>query len=80
MNSSNVQASTPTPPRQQSTPLAIAQVRQQAELAEAEVAAVWAGQLASALQMNQDLEDNIVSLRLHNANLRRCDSIQDSGG
>lgn len=63
----NLQACTPTPPPQrQSTPLAVARVRQ-----EAEVAAVWAGQLAGALQMNQDLEDSVVSLRQHIANLKR---------
>lgn len=68
----HVQACTPTPPPQrQTTPLAVARVRQEAELAEAEVAAVWAGQLAGALQMNQDLEDSVVSLRQHVANMKR---------
>ena len=68
----HVQACTPMPPPQrQSTPLAVAAVRQEDELAEAEVAAVWAGQLAGALQMNQDLEDSVVSLRQHIANLKR---------
>ena len=71
-----VQARTPTPPRQQSIPMAVAQVRQDAELADGEVAAAWAGQLAAALEMNQDLEDSIVSLRQQNANLRRCDGQQ----
>lgn len=66
------QARTPTPPRRQSTPLAVVHARQQAELAEAEVAAVWAGQLASALEMNQDLEGTILSLRQQNTNLKRC--------
>ena len=70
LNLAFVQARTPTPPR---VPLAVAQVRQDAELADAEVAAAWAGQLAAALEMNQDLEDSIVSLRQQNANLRRCD-------
>lgn len=66
------QARTPTPPRRESTPLAVVHVRQQAELAEAEVAAVWAGQLASALEMNQDLEETILTLRQQNTNLKRC--------
>ncbi|DBB10050.1 TPA: hypothetical protein ACH3X3_001638 [Trebouxia sp. C0006] len=65
------QACTPTPPRRESTPLAVAKVRQEAELAEAEVAAVWAGQLAAALELNQDLEDNVVRLRQQNASLKR---------
>lgn len=65
------QAHTPTPPRRQSTPLAVAHVRQEAELAEAEVAAVWAGQLASALEMNQDLEGTILTLRQQSTNLKR---------
>lgn len=72
------QACTPTPPRRESTPLAVAQVRQEAELAEAEVAAVWAGQLAAALEVNQDLEDNVVRLRQQNAGLKRCGSIAQS--
>lgn len=58
--------------------MAVAKVRQEAKLAEAEVAAVWAGQLAAALELNQDLEDNIVSLRQHNANLKRYGSIAQS--
>ena len=68
---SHTQARTPTPPRQGSTPLAVVHVRQQAELAEAEVAAVWAGQLALALEMNQDLEGTILNLRQQNTNLKR---------
>jgi len=72
------QACTPTPPRRESTPLAVAKVRQEAELAEAEVAAVWAGQLAAALELNQDLEDNVVRLRQHNASLKRYGSIAQS--
>ncbi|KAL0021379.1 hypothetical protein WJX77_010218 [Trebouxia sp. C0004] len=63
------QACTPTPQRE--SPLVVAKVRQEAELAEAEVAAAWAGQLAAALELNQDLEDNIVSLRQQNASLKR---------
>lgn len=65
------QAHTPTPPRRQSTPLAVAHVRQEAELAEAEVAAVWAGQLALALEMNQDLESTILTWRQQNTSLKR---------
>ena len=61
-----IQAQTPTPPRRQSTPLAVAHVRQEAELA-----AVWAGQLASALEMNQDLEGTILTLRQRNTSLKR---------
>lgn len=51
--------------------MAVAHVRQEAELAEAEVAAVWAGQLAAALEMNQDLEGTVLTLRQQNANLKR---------
>lgn len=58
--------------------MAVAKVRQEAELAEAEVAAVWAGQLAAALELNQDLEDNVVRLRQQNASLKRCGSIAQS--
>ena len=73
-----LQACTPTPPRRESTPLTVAKVRQEAELAEAEVAAVWAGQLAAALELNQDLEDNVVSLRQQNASLKRYGSTAQS--
>ena len=66
-----IQACTPTPPRRQNTPLAVVQVSQEAELAEAEVQAVWAGQLATALDMNQDLEDTVLTLRQQNTNLTR---------
>jgi len=72
------QACTPTPPRRESTPLAVAKVRQEAELAEAEVAAVWAGQLAAALELNQDLEDHTVSLRQQNASLKRYGNMAQS--
>ena len=72
------QACTPTPPRRENTPLAVAKVRQEAELAEAEVAAVWAGQLAAALELNQDLEDNVVRLRHQNASLKRYGSSAQS--
>ena len=58
--------------------MALAKVRQEAELAEAEVAALWAGQLAAALELNQDLEDNTVSLRQQNASLKRYGSITQS--
>ena len=53
-------------------------MRQEAELAEAEVAAVWARQMAAALELNQDLEDNIIILRQQNASLKRYDSIAQS--
>ena len=46
-------------------------MRQEAQLAEAEVAAVWAGRLASALEMNQDLEGTVLTLRQQNTNLKR---------
>ena len=61
----------PTPPQQQSTPLAVARVRQEAELAEAETAAVWAGQLAAALELNQDLENSVMTLRHESAGVMR---------
>ena len=72
------QACTPTPPRRENTPLAVAKVRQEAELAEAEVAAVGAGQLAAALELNQDLEDHTVSLRQQNASLKRYGNMAQS--
>ncbi|KAL0036686.1 hypothetical protein WJX79_005705 [Trebouxia sp. C0005] len=73
------QACTPTPPRRESTPLAVAKVRQEAELAEAEVAAVWARQMAAALELNQDLEDNIIILRQQNASLKREREAMEEG-
>ena len=66
-----LQTHTPTPSRFQTTPLAVTKARQEAELAEAETAAVWAQQLAAALELNQDLEGNITSLRQQNASLKR---------
>lgn len=38
---------------------------------EAEVTGAWANQLAAVLDLNQDLEDKIVSLRQQNMSLRR---------
>ena len=40
--------------------------------ADADVTAAWANQLAAVLDLNQDLEDKIVTLRQQNMTLRRC--------
>ena len=42
------------------------------DTADADVAAAWANQLAAVLDLNQDLEDKIVTLRQQNMSLKRC--------
>ena len=43
-----------------------------ADTADADVSAAWANQLAAVLDLNQDLEDKIVTLRQQNMSLKRC--------